>query len=174
MLLPETITHQLSFGRPKQSAGNSCSTIISLKNALPSSVTLAICQLYTSFRLLEHFVSLVYGRNDEGVNQLRYQIFTKKQAREKKVVDLANLPQCQSVLRLHSMRANTVAYIWRNSGSSQCEIPPLSECGWSNDGQIIWIASAFPSDVEDLLFEEGYNEDVYEYGSDVDSEDDFN
>ena len=57
----------------------------------------------TSFRLLEHFVSLVYGGNDEGVNQLRYQIFTKKQAREKKVVDLANLPPCQSVLRLHSM-----------------------------------------------------------------------
>ena len=48
------------------------------------------------------------------------------------------------------------------------------ECGWSNDGQIIWIDSAFPSDVEDLLFEEGYDEDVYEYGSDVDSEDDFN
>ena len=127
-----------------------------------------------SFRLLEHFVSLVYGGNDEGVNQLRYQIFTKKQAREKKVVDLANLPPCQSVLHLHSMRANTVAYIWRNSGSSQCEIPPLSECGWSNDGQIIWIESALPSDVEDLLFEEGYDEDVYEYGSDVDSEDDFN
>ena len=57
----------------------------------------------TSFRLLEHFVSLVYGGNDEGVNQLRYQIFTKKQARQKKVVDLANLPPCQSVLRLHSM-----------------------------------------------------------------------
>ena len=48
----------------------------------------------TSFSLLEHFVSLVYGGNDEGVNQLCYKNFTKKQAREKKVVDLANLPPC--------------------------------------------------------------------------------
>ena len=45
------------------------------------------------------------------------------------------------------------------------------ECALGNNGQIIWIESAFPNYVEDLLYEEGSDEDVYEYGSDVDSVD---
>ena len=64
------------------------------------------------------------------------------------------LPPCQSVLRLHSMRANTVSYIWKEALSNQIDLPLVEECGWNSEREITWIDEAFPGDVEDLFLEE--------------------
>ena len=48
----------------------------------------------------------------KSVNESHYAIFEKKRQKENKIVDMAALPPCESVLHLHSKRANAVAYMW--------------------------------------------------------------
>ena len=56
--------------------------------------------------------------------------------KKKKIIDLSLLPPCKSVLRLHSKRANAVAYLWRNASNPTINIPSLTENGWTTTGDI--------------------------------------
>ena len=63
---------------------------------------------------MEEFVCRLYGFREKDINIVRYEIFIKKNKREKKVVDLSVLPPCKSVLHYHTLRANTVSMIWKS------------------------------------------------------------
>jgi len=121
----------------------------------------------------------------KSVDKARLKIFQKKNQRENKITDLALLPPCTSVLKLHATRSNAVAYLWRNSASPRIEFPSIEESGWTHTGEIFWVYDAFPLDVEKLLTSEddSNNSDEedddesadsieeYELGSDIDSDD---
>ena len=116
------------------------------------------------FQQIQEFVCIIYGCPEKTVNKARFQLFEKKQ-RGKKCPDLALIPPCESVLRYHTKRANTVAYIRRNS---ICKDINVEYQGWDSDGKIIWMDSAFPPQIEDILFDD---EDSYTNGSDCESDD---
>ena len=51
---------------------------------------------------LEHFVCALYGYpSQKSINVVRAKLFEKKYTKEGKMVDMALLPPCQSVLILH-------------------------------------------------------------------------
>ena len=58
---------------------------------------------------------------------------------ENKIVDLSSLPPCQSVLYLHTSRANFVAIVWKSADDHQLEFPNLSDHGWTDMCEIIWM-----------------------------------
>ena len=88
-------------------------------------------------RTLDEFVCTMYGGGcAEDVSTLRFNKFTEKQKRENKYVDLSTLPPCQATLKLHTFRANRVAYLMKRSSVAQVEEPPLSDCGWDHEGRI--------------------------------------
>ena len=60
---------------------------------------------------MEEFVCRLYGLREKDINTVRYEIFTKKNKREKKVLDLSVLAPCKSVLYYHTLRANTISMI---------------------------------------------------------------
>ena len=64
---------------------------------------------------LERFVCALYGDQRTSVNELRNKIFLQNFEREKKIIDLSLLPPCQANLKLHTMRANYVASIFRKA-----------------------------------------------------------
>ena len=121
------------------------------------------------FNQLQEYVCLLYSRKTKNVNEARWQLFKQKHEKENKIIDLESLPPCEAVLRLHTKRANAVAYLWRRAADPLVEFPPLEENGWMPDGQIFWIEDAFPDDIGDLLTDEIYD---YEFGSDVESDSD--
>ena len=111
------------------------------------------------------------GGRAEDVNTLRFNKFTEKQKRENKYGDLSTLPPCQATLKLHTVRANRVAYLMKRSSVAQVEEPPLSDCGWDHEGRITWVEETYPSAVEELLADSHYTdesvkEDVDEYFKD--------
>ena len=57
-------------------------------------------------RTFGEFVCIMYG----GGGTKDFSKFTEKQNRENKYVDLSDLPPCQTILKLHVLRANGVAY----------------------------------------------------------------
>ena len=63
------------------------------------------------FESLEECTALLYGVKFKSINKTRWKIFEKNMG-HKKIIDLSLLPPCKSVLRLHSKRANAVAYLW--------------------------------------------------------------
>ena len=119
------------------------------------------------FQQIQEFVCIIYGCREKSINKAHFKLFEKKQ-RGKKCPDLALIPPCESVLRYHTKRANTVAYIWRNS---ICKDINVEYQGWDSDGKIIWMDSAFPPQIEDILFDDNYDEDSYANGSDCESDD---
>ena len=66
-------------------------------------------------------------------------MFSDKQSREKKDVDLSTLPPCQSVLKLHAMRANAVAHLWKKTLTPNFSTSLTDYCGWDTNGDIVWI-----------------------------------
>ena len=96
---------------------------------------------------------------------------------------MAALPPCESVLHLHSKRANAVAYMWWNTVKPIVEFPNLEESDWYLNGDIQWIDDVFPPTIEPLLSNEISEnesdsddkeikniEDEGIYGSDIDSD----
>ena len=96
---------------------------------------------------------------------------------------MAALPPCESVLHLHSKRANAVAYMWWNTVKPIVEFPNLEESDWYLNGDIQWIDDVFPLTIESLLSNEISEnesdsddkeikniEDEGIYGSDIDSD----
>ena len=92
---------------------------------------------------LEEYGCQLYGFRFKNIETVRYKLFAKKYTKENKIIDMAALPPCRSVLKLHPMRANTVAAIWKRSTSPIIELPQLSQCGWEEDS-IRWVIGIFP------------------------------
>ena len=124
-------------------------------------------QLFTE---LEEFTCYLYGARSKDINKLRYKIFDKKYTKENKIIDMCTLPPCRSVLKLHAERANFVAALWKRSTQSNIGTPSITSSGWSNDGTITWIDSAFPSEIEDILLDDEYDESDCEYGDEGESD----
>ena len=137
----------------------------------------------SSFSTLQEFVSMLYGRKLKSVNEACYAIFEKKRQKENKIIDMAALPPCESVLHLHSKRANAVEYIWQNAVNPIVQFPNLEEGGWYLNGDIQWADDVFPPTIEQLTnneisenesdsdnaeIENVENEGIY--GSDIDSD----
>ena len=69
---------------------------------------------------------------------------------------MAALHPCSSVLRLHILRSNTVASLWKRSTTASFTMPDISQYGWGIDGNIQWVEDVFPTDAEDILLQEEY------------------
>ena len=93
----------------------------------------------STFNNLEEYVCMLYGQNNKDTNAARSNMFLQKYSSISKVIDLAVLLPCRSVLYLHAQRANYVAKIWK---SSNC---------WLENGEIDWVETVFPDDIEDIL-----------------------
>ena len=78
---------------------------------------------------LEEFVCRLYGFREKDINTVRYEIFTKKNKQEKKVVGLSVLPPCKSVLYYHTLRANTVSMIWKSAVHPNVVLLDFKVCG---------------------------------------------
>ena len=89
---------------------------------------------------LEKYVCALYLSKNNSVNELRYELFLKKQKKEGKVIDLAAVPPCFSSLYLQIKRANYVSKIWKSTTTPQLSLPPMEEHGWNADGSIMWIS----------------------------------
>ena len=126
-----------------------------MESSLPSSL----------FSALQEFVSMLYGAKLKSVNEACYAIFEKKQQKENKIIDIAALPPCESVLHLHSKRANAVAYMWWNAVKPIVEFPNLEESNWYLNGDIQWVDDVFPPTIEQLLSNE-----ISENKNDIDDE----
>ena len=109
--------------------------------------------------MLEEFVCQLYGHRSKSTDGIRYKIYKEKYTKENKITDMATLPPCSSVLRLHILRANMVAAVWKHSTSVIVELPDISICGWLVDGNIQWVEDIFPSEIEDILLHDDYNEE---------------
>ena len=74
---------------------------------------------------IERFVCALYGKpNLASVNQLWYTMFcTKGNTTDR-------LPPCHDALRLHAMRSNYQAAVWRHALEPQPDIPPPAGHGW--------------------------------------------
>jgi len=91
------------------------------------------------FGALQAFVCSMYGHpHHTDVNKVRYDIFESRYGMKKPDkafsipdgIDLSMLPPCQASLRLHTMRSNYVAYIWKNAHVPYPKIPPPTNSGW--------------------------------------------
>ena len=135
------------------------------------------------FITLQEFMSMLYGTKLKSVNEARSAIFGKKWQKENKITDMASFPLCESVLRLHSKRANAVAYMWRNAVNLIPKFPNLEESRWYLNGDIQWVDDVFSPTIEQLLSDkisenesDSDDEEIENigdegiYGSDIDSD----
>ena len=127
------------------------------------------------FQHLEEFTCSLYNvKREESVNIARQKLFEIKFSKQGKIVDLALLPPCQSVLYLHCKRANYVAKLWRLSLESRVEPVLITQHGWQDDAFPQWVEDVFPEDVSELLLEESFPDqpNIYIEDDDYISEDD--
>ena len=71
---------------------------------------------------LAKYVCKLYGLSDTTVNRVRFKIVEKKYQNDNKIVDISLLPPYCSTLRLHILRANTIAYLWKQSQNAIIDI----------------------------------------------------
>ena len=81
----------------------------------------------------EEFVCKLYGFIETNINVVRHKMFTKKHTMQKKIVNLSSLPPCRQVLRLHTLRANSVAAIWKSSSQPMVDLHEMIGVGWKSD-----------------------------------------
>ena len=62
----------------------------------------------------------------------------------------------QSLL-LHCRRSNYIAKLWRSCFDAEIDFDNISNHGWSNDAEIVWMDTAFLEQMETILADE--NED---------------
>ena len=80
---------------------------------------------------LEKFVCQLYGRKEEDVSDLRYELFCAKNGD----IGSHRLPPSKQSLAAHILRANYQAFIWRHCLSANQDI--VHGHGWKNkDGQL--------------------------------------
>lgn len=99
-------------------------------------------------------------------------MFDKKQQREHKIVDLAALPPCRQVVIYHIQRSNYIAYLWRQSDIAMITQPSLENHGWTPNGEIHWMDTAYPYSIEDMLFDENEGENENSDDGESENEDD--
>ena len=116
------------------------------------------------FDSLEEFTCLLYGYKKKDINKVRKMMFDKKYTKEGKIIDLASLPPCRSVLYLHSLKANYVAKMWKSSLSNRFDEPTIQDYGWEQNGEITWVQEMFPEDIKDILLDSNYDEEDIELG----------
>ena len=63
----------------------------------------------------EEFVCHLYSFREKDINTMCYKIFTKKNKRKKRVVELSVLPHCNPGLCYYTLRVNTVSMIWKSA-----------------------------------------------------------
>jgi hypothetical protein len=101
--------------------------------------------------ILEHFVCDLYGMKLSDVNLLRYQLHCARSGK----VEPESLPPCRSSLKLHVLRANYQAAVWRRAVFATADIPSPDGHGWEvNDGniKIKWLGSKpAPEEVLEML-----------------------
>ena len=88
------------------------------------------------FIMLEEFVCQLYGYRNKSTDRVHFQIYDKKYTKENTVVDMAALPLCSSILRLHIFRSNIVASLWKRSTTAYFTMSDISQHGLDFDGNI--------------------------------------
>ena len=132
---------------------------------------------------LEKFVCHLYGKpRYNSTNKLRYDIVRQKYLLKGqnllssvKGLDISLLPPCQQALKMHSLRANYQAMIWRQADIPQPDISePLSH-GWTKSDygalSIDWCVDLFPQQLVDIL-DLNQNDNAGEEQAEYDSEED--
>lgn len=105
------------------------------------------------FNLLEEFVCDLYGKKiRSSVDLLRYQLHCAKGGN----VDPELLPPCRSSLKLHVLRANYQAGIWRRATTAIPDTPTPHGQGWEvTDDSFIslkWLGSKpAPEEILEML-----------------------
>ena len=124
------------------------------------------------FESLVEYTALLYGVKSKSINEACWKIFEKRHKKHNKIINLSLLPPWESVLRLHSKRANAVVYLWRKASNPTFDFPSLTENEWTTTCDIEWIEETFPVEVEEFITSDKDNgENEYDYGSDVESSD---
>ena len=121
---------------------------------------------------LEKYVWKLYGFSDTSVNRVRFKTLEKKYKKDNKIVEISLLPPCCSTLRLHILRANTVAFLWRQSQNAITDVSDITTNGWINYDEIKWVEWVFPQDIENLVVD--YSSDIDDvFGSDVETDEEY-
>lgn len=121
---------------------------------------------------LERFVCKMYNKGSFiSTNKLRSDVFQSRYEAIKRQttlslqsgIDLSLLPPCLSTLRLHILRVNYQAFIWKNAHVSFPELPSPIGCGWKlnerNRLAVDWTAgNVLPLDLIDIMASEEVNE----------------
>ena len=88
------------------------------------------------FIMLEEFICQLYDYRNKSSDRVHFQIYDKKYTKENKVIDMAALPSCSPNLRLHILRSNMVASLWKRSTTASFIMPDISQHGWDLDRNI--------------------------------------
>ena len=112
---------------------------------------------------IQQYVCVLYKSKKKSVNDVRYDLFEKKQNKEGKIINLSLIPLCFSPLNLQIKRANFVSKLWKSTCMAHLILPNIEEHGWNTYGSIAWILDAYPEDILDMLMND---ENEFEDGND--------
>lgn len=102
--------------------------------------------LTESLKLLEDFVSYVFGKKVEDLDEFRYNMFLTSYNKE-----LRELPPSKAALELHVRRAAYLsAWLWGNS-LTQFQVPSVEEWGWEICDNHIFIRWKVEDNADDKL-----------------------
>lgn len=118
---------------------------------------------------LERYVCRLYGFKRTNVNDTRFDLFEQKQ-KKGVIVDLSNIPPCQSTLHLHMERTNYVARLWKTANSSIQNAPSPAGYGWNQDGDIQWVEEILPEDISTLFLQTDASDSEEEFFGDEEGE----
>ena len=65
--------------------------------------------------------------------------------------DISLLPPCCGTLKIHILRVNTIAYLWKQSQNAIINVPNITTNGQINYNEIKWVESIFLQDIENLV-----------------------
>ena len=82
------------------------------------------------FNGLEEYVCYLYGFRKKDINHVRHELFQRRYSDNNKIIDLSLLPPCQSTLKLHALKANLVAKIWKSADETNVDIPDVALEVW--------------------------------------------
>ena len=98
-------------------------------------------------------------------------VFWQKFNKDKKIVDLSVMPPCKTNLSYHIMRANYIAFLFRQADHLVMNLESPEGHGWDADGKVIWSNVPYPDEMNELLLiEESEESDCDELEDDVDVE----
>ena len=124
-----------------------------------------------AFNGLEEYFCYLYGFRKKDVNYVRHELFQRTYSRDNKIIDLSLLPPFQSTLKLHALRANVVAKIWKSADETNVDIPDAALEGCDRNLQIHLLDNAFPENVIDILIDPDFDSiDNDIYGTDEESD----